>query len=214
VTVALSAPPEVQAKLLDMADYDRALNRARTTQAALADSLHIPSLSAAVDELKGRRLEAFVELEGIRSELARAESDVAMVDKRIATDKERLEHTASAKDSQGLEHELGSLMGRRSDLEDIELAIMERLTLILELRPHSSHLGLLFDLQLEIFHRSKARDIIDRDRLPLHILHKDLEHLAQLCGICSEYPMALLRRIRRACAGICRARRRAKIQDF
>jgi predicted nucleic acid-binding Zn-ribbon protein len=50
-----------------------------------------------------------------------------MVEKRIATDKERLEHTASAKDAQGLEHELQSLMGRRSDLEDIELAIMERL---------------------------------------------------------------------------------------
>jgi uncharacterized protein len=125
--MALSAPPEVQARLLELADIDRALTRARATQAALADTLHIPSLSAAVEELKGRRHDAFVELEGIRSELARAESDVAMVDKRIATDKERLEHTASAKDAQGLDHELQSLMGRRSDLEDIELAIMERL---------------------------------------------------------------------------------------
>lgn len=125
--MALSAPPEVQAKLLELADYDRALTRARATQAALADTLHIPSLTAAVEELKGRRHEAFVELEGIRSELARAESDVSMVEKRIATDKERLDHTASAKDAQGLEHELQSLMVRRSDLEDIELAIMERL---------------------------------------------------------------------------------------
>jgi predicted nucleic acid-binding Zn-ribbon protein len=125
--MALSAPPEVQARLLELADIDRALTRARATQASLADTLHIPSLTAAVEELKGRRHDAFVELEGVRSELARAESDVAMVDKRIATDKERLEHTASAKDAQGLEHELASLMGRRSDLEDIELAIMERL---------------------------------------------------------------------------------------
>ena len=125
--MALSAPPEVQARLLELADIDRALTRARATQASLADTLHIPSLTAAVEELKGRRHDAFVELEGVRSELARAESDVAMVDKRIATDKERLERTASAKDAQGLEHELASLMGRRSDLEDIELAIMERL---------------------------------------------------------------------------------------
>jgi len=125
--MALNAPPEVQARLLELADVDRALTRARATQASLADTLHIPSLTAAVEELKGRRHDAFVELEGIRSELSRAESDVAMVDKRIATDKERLEHTASAKDAQGLEHELESLMGRRSDLEDIELAIMERL---------------------------------------------------------------------------------------
>jgi predicted nucleic acid-binding Zn-ribbon protein len=125
--MALSAPPEVQARLLELADFDRALTRAAATQAALSDTLHIPSLTAAVEELKGRRHAAFVELEGIRAELARAESDVSMVEKRIATDKERLEHTASAKDAQGLEHELQSLMGRRSDLEDIELAIMERL---------------------------------------------------------------------------------------
>jgi predicted nucleic acid-binding Zn-ribbon protein len=125
--MALSAPPEVQARLLELADIDRALTRAKATRAALADTLHIPSLTAAVEELKGRRHDAFVELEGVRSELARAESDVAMVEKRIATDKERLEHTASAKDAQGLEHELASLTGRRSDLEDIELAIMERL---------------------------------------------------------------------------------------
>lgn len=125
--MALSAPPEVQARLLELADYDRSLVRAKATQASLAETLHIPSLTAAVEELKARRHDAFVELEGIRAELARAESDVAMVEKRIATDKERLEHTASAKDAQGLEHELQSLIGRRSDLEDIELAIMERL---------------------------------------------------------------------------------------
>ncbi len=125
--MALSAPPEVQARLLELADYDRAVTRAKATGAALSETLHIPSLTAAVEELRGRRHEAFVELEGIRSELSRAESDVAMVEKRIATDQERLEHTASAKDAQGLEHELQSLIGRRSDLEDIELAIMERL---------------------------------------------------------------------------------------
>jgi hypothetical protein len=125
--MGLSATPEVQARLLELADYDQGLARARATSASLATTLHIPTLSSAVEEIRGRRHDAFIELEGIRSELGRAESDVAMVDKRIATDKERLEHTASAKDAQGLEHELGSLVTRRSDLEDIELVIMERL---------------------------------------------------------------------------------------
>src|SRR5690606_26291826 len=41
-------------------------------------------------------------------------------------DEERLQQTQSAKDAQGLEHELVSLRKRRSDLEDIELELMER----------------------------------------------------------------------------------------
>jgi hypothetical protein len=52
--MALSAPPEVQARLLELADIDRALTRAKATQASLADILHIPSLAAAVEELRGR----------------------------------------------------------------------------------------------------------------------------------------------------------------
>jgi predicted nucleic acid-binding Zn-ribbon protein len=68
-----------------------------------------------------------VDKESIHAELKRAESDVELVEGRITKDSERLVHTASAKDAQGLEHELETLRRRRSDLEDIELAIMERL---------------------------------------------------------------------------------------
>lgn len=127
--MALSAAPEVQAQLLTLADMDVAHARARAALSGLAVALHIPTLIQATEEIRGRRHEAFIESESIRSELARAESDVDIVDKRIATDEERLGHTSSAKDAQGLEHELESLRQRRSNLEDIELAIMERLEL-------------------------------------------------------------------------------------
>jgi uncharacterized protein len=125
--MALSAPPEVQAQLLVLADIDLGLARANAARKALPTTLHVPTLVAAVEEIRGRKHDSFVETESIRSELERAEADVAMVDKRIATDEERLAHTSSAKDAQGLEHELASLRQRRSNLEDIELAIMERL---------------------------------------------------------------------------------------
>ncbi|MBT5730347.1 MAG: hypothetical protein HOI76_02510 [Microbacteriaceae bacterium] len=125
--MGLSASPEDQAKLLDVADTDLALARAHTTLKGLAAALHLDTLDAAIDEIKGRRHDAFIELESIRSELARAESDVSLVDARIAQDSQRLEHTSSAKDALGLEHELESLRTRRSNLEDIELAIMEKL---------------------------------------------------------------------------------------
>jgi hypothetical protein len=93
----------------------------------LPETLHIPTLEAAVEEIKSRRHDAMIEKENIQAELTRAESDVTLVEARIQKDEERLTHTSSAKDAQGLEHELESLRKRRSDLEDIELAIMERL---------------------------------------------------------------------------------------
>jgi len=125
--MALSAPPEKQALLLELVACDVSLARAQNALAQLTKTLHIDTLEAAVEEIKSRRHDALIETEGIRAELARAESDVEVVEARIHKDTERLEHTSSAKDAQGLEHELESLRARRSDLEDIELAIMERL---------------------------------------------------------------------------------------
>ena len=125
--MSLSVPSDQQAKLLDLDEIDRSMARHRAALKNLNQTLHIDTLSAAVDEIKGRRHDAFVELENIRAELARAESDVELVEKRIATDEKRLQETSSAKDAQGLEHELGTLRERRSNLEDIELGIMESL---------------------------------------------------------------------------------------
>lgn len=120
-------PRDQQAKLLDLDEMDRLLARLTAQLKGLAETLHITTLSQAVDEIKGLRHDAFVELENIRTELQRSESDVELVEKRIATDEKRLQETSSAKDAQGLEHELESLRQRRSHLEDIELAVMERL---------------------------------------------------------------------------------------
>lgn len=124
--MSLRAPAAAQAQLLDLAACDLALARARRSLATLPETLHIHTLEGATEDIKGRKHDAMVEKESIHAELRRAESDVELVESRIAKDSERLVHTASAKDAQGLEHELESLRKRRSDLEDIELAIMER----------------------------------------------------------------------------------------
>lgn len=125
--MALRAPAAAQAQLLDLAQCDLALARARHSLSTLPENLHIPTLEAATEDIKGRKHDAMVDKESIHAELKRAESDVELVEGRITKDSERLVHTASAKDAQGLEHELETLRRRRSDLEDIELAIMERL---------------------------------------------------------------------------------------
>nr|WP_206686671.1 MULTISPECIES: C4-type zinc ribbon domain-containing protein [Microbacterium] len=93
-----------------------------------------PPAAARVKELLAQRQEYSVELtrllgarDDIAADLARLESDVAVVDARSARDAERLASTSSAKDAQGLEHEIASLAKRKSDLEDAELDLMEKL---------------------------------------------------------------------------------------
>ena len=112
--MGVSAPAETQARLLELAACDLALQRVEVSLRTLPETLHIPTLEAAVDEIKGRKHEAMIEKENIQAELSRAESDVQLVESRILTDEERLVHTASAKDAQGLGHELESLRKRRS----------------------------------------------------------------------------------------------------
>jgi predicted nucleic acid-binding Zn-ribbon protein len=67
------------------------------------------------------------EVEDARIELRRIESDVEVVEKRIARDTDRVQHTSSIKDVHALETELTALGTRLTALEEIELAVMERL---------------------------------------------------------------------------------------
>jgi len=65
-------------------------------------------------------------LEAVELELRRANEDLALVEQRIARDAERLNATASSKDAQGIQNEMGSLQKRLSELEDITLFVIDR----------------------------------------------------------------------------------------
>ena len=66
-------------------------------------------------------------LSDVQREVDKSEADVQLVRDRAARDRARLDAgTGTAKDLQALQHELTSLSRRQSELEDIELAIMER----------------------------------------------------------------------------------------
>jgi uncharacterized protein len=63
----------------------------------------------------------------VRRELAKSEQDVQLVRDRAARNQARLDAgQGSAKDLQALQHELVSLARRQSELEDLELEVMER----------------------------------------------------------------------------------------
>ncbi|MGA1826956.1 zinc ribbon domain-containing protein [Microbacterium sp.] len=123
----MNASPVDQRRLLEVAELE---TRIRQADAARRN----PPQAARVQALMARRQELAQELtrqlgarDDLRADLARIESDVAMVDARRARDAERLSSTSNMKEAQGLEHELGSLARRKRDLEDAELEVMERL---------------------------------------------------------------------------------------
>jgi predicted nucleic acid-binding Zn-ribbon protein len=123
----VNATPADQRRLLEVAELD---TRIRTADAARRN----PPQAERVQALIARRQELSQELttrlgarDDLRADLSRIESDVAMVDARRARDAERLNSTSNMKEAQGLESELGSLARRKSDLEDAELEVMERL---------------------------------------------------------------------------------------
>ncbi len=123
----MRAAPQEQEKLLDLQRIDtrsQQIQHAKRTLPQLAELAHI---AAAGDALRRRMATEQGALEDLRTELGRIEADVKVVETRIARDAGRLQNTSSMKDAQGLEHELASLKRRQSDLEDMELTVMERL---------------------------------------------------------------------------------------
>ncbi len=124
---AVKADPRDQRELLRVQELDTAIARARRAIASPPQAKALAEVRSAAAEVRSRRLAVTGELEDARAELARIESDVSVVETRMQRDSERMQHSASVKDVAGLESELEALRRRRSDLEDIELAIMERI---------------------------------------------------------------------------------------
>jgi len=124
--VALKASPDDQALLLDLQQLDTRLQQLDHRAKSLPALVQLAALAREEEQLRSTLAQKRGEAEDARSELKRVESDVAVVEARIARDSERLQGSSSVKDVHALEQELGSLRKRLSDLEDIELTVMER----------------------------------------------------------------------------------------
>jgi predicted nucleic acid-binding Zn-ribbon protein len=123
----VKADPFRQLRLLDVQAIDTRLDQiahARTRVPQLAELTQLSSRSAALDSDLVRSETA---LGDVQREVAKSEADVQLVRDRAARDQARLDvGTGTAKDLQALQHELQSLARRQSELEDIELEVMER----------------------------------------------------------------------------------------
>jgi predicted nucleic acid-binding Zn-ribbon protein len=125
--MALKASPDDQAHLLELQAIDTKLRQLDHRAKTVPEIGVLAGLSSEADALRSERLDANGAVEDARLELGRVESDVAVVEARITRDSDRLQGSSSVKDVAGLESELAGLRKRQSDLEEIELTVMERL---------------------------------------------------------------------------------------
>ena len=122
----MKASPADQQQLLRLQSLDTRVQQIAHRLGRLPQAAPLADLAQRDTTVRGTRAEAFGTLEDARAELKRLESDVAVVEARIARDGDRLQHTSSVKDVAGLESELASLAKRLADLEDQELVVMQR----------------------------------------------------------------------------------------
>lgn len=125
--MGLKAAPEDQALLLELQTLDTTLRQLARRAEKLPEREIVDRLDSTRTALERTRAEQSGAAEDVRLELKRTEADVEVVQARIARDTERLNTSASVKDVAALEQELEALGRRKSDLEDIELAVMETL---------------------------------------------------------------------------------------
>ncbi len=123
--MALTADPADQALLLDLQAFDTRLEQLGHRAARLPENVELAGLAERTQGLHRDLAAHRGRAEDAAAELARVESDAAVVRARIDRDTARLQGSSSVKDIQGLEHELAALARRAGDLDDIQLAVME-----------------------------------------------------------------------------------------
>jgi predicted nucleic acid-binding Zn-ribbon protein len=89
---------------------------------------NLESLNRSLIDTKNLLIAAETEKSDIQHELSKSEIDVEQVVSRIEKDEKRLASgTGTPKELEQIQHELGTLAKRRSELEEVELEIMVRI---------------------------------------------------------------------------------------
>ena len=121
------APQAEQLRLLDLQANDSKLNQLQRQAAVARANPELAELAAQVATADSKLVAAATALGDAERDLKRAEDDVQAVVARLERDEQRLNSgTGTSKDLTALQSEVASLGRRRSDLEDIELEVMER----------------------------------------------------------------------------------------
>ncbi len=124
----MKADPFVQLRLLDLQGLDAALDRLRHKRRTLPEIAEMQRLDGLVDALRDGIVRAETAVSDLAREQAKFEREIEQVRTRRDRDEGRMASGAItvAKQLQDLEHEVGTLKRRQSDLEDGELEVMEK----------------------------------------------------------------------------------------
>jgi predicted nucleic acid-binding Zn-ribbon protein len=122
----VNADPDAQVRLLDLADHDLHISQLQHKRRTLPDAQRAQELRQRLDRLNAEVIAAETIVSDLAREQARADADVELVRERVRKDQALLTEINDAKQLQSLQNELESLARRQSELEDIELEVMER----------------------------------------------------------------------------------------
>lgn len=126
---SVKASPEAQLRLLELADLDAELGRLEHRRRNLPEHAELAALQQRDGELRDEVTTLEAREGDLRREQTKADADVEQVRSRIARDRTRLDagQVSSPRELENLQSEIDSLLRRQSDLEDVELDVMERL---------------------------------------------------------------------------------------
>jgi predicted nucleic acid-binding Zn-ribbon protein len=123
----VKADPQAQRRLLDLQAIDTALAQLAHRRKNLAEHAELDRLARELSTMEDERIKAQVAVDDLDRDIARIDRDVEQVRTRAAKDRSRLDvGTGPARELEALQHELGTLARRQSELEDAELELMEQ----------------------------------------------------------------------------------------
>lgn len=126
---SVKATPEAQLRLLELADRDAELARLEHRRRTLPEHAELSELEQRDRVLRDEIAALEARAGDLKREQGKADADVEQVRSRIARDRQRLDagQVGSPRELENLQSEIESLLRRQSDLEDVELDVMERL---------------------------------------------------------------------------------------
>ncbi len=124
----MKASSHDQRQILNAAGYDQRTNALNHKSQTLAEHALLANVITKSHNARDLRIGAQTELSDVKRELLRAEADVEQIVMRITRDEARLNGgSATPKELEQLQHEVGTLGVRRAELEEIELEVMMRI---------------------------------------------------------------------------------------
>lgn len=115
----------LQLKLLELSKTDLETQRVESRLKALQSGSAADNLRTNLISIGDELLSAHARVSSLEQQLTKTLDDVSLVNARIKHDETRAKELSSDRDLKAINHELDSLRGRLSNLEDTELELMD-----------------------------------------------------------------------------------------